>query len=339
MSPSVEQPPAKGGAGSHLHTYGRLYGVLAFLAASLCLQAADITIDREAKLDYDLANVRAPKWSNGALVTYVSNQTPAPVILQFDGEGRQLQPIIVAVPGAETVDLSDVDRGAAGNVVASGLAYDHAGRASGFLAVFSPTGEKLNVVRLYPYEPSRVAVDSDGTIWTAGVEFLDRDAASDSTPPTSGVVRHFEPGGKLIGSFINRSRLASVFEAIYGHLQCARGRVGWYSGPMNGPGSRYYEIAGGAVREYPTLALGKLERVEGIGLTDDGRTYVMTDDQNNRRVFSTRGPGENWSVDLMPEQLRKTYYIYGADGSRLVLYSRDRFNLSFVRVQRGNPTR
>ena len=69
-------------------------GILALTSGYLSLQAATLSLDREVKLQYDLGNTVVPKWSNGTLATFTSNQTPAPVILQFDGEGRQIQPLI-----------------------------------------------------------------------------------------------------------------------------------------------------------------------------------------------------------------------------------------------------
>src|ERR1022692_3778184 len=114
--------------------------------------------------------VRMPEWSGGALVTFVSNQTPAPVILSFDDRGRQLSPLILTIPESETIDLIDAARGSDGMVVACGKVYDHSGRGTGFLAVFGTTGVELTVIRLYPYSPSRIAVAADGSIWTAGPE-------------------------------------------------------------------------------------------------------------------------------------------------------------------------
>jgi len=312
-------------------------GILALTSGYLSLQAATLSLDREVKLQYDLGNTVVPKWSNGTLATFTSNQTPAPLILQFDGEGRQIQPLIASIPEAEIVDLRDVSRGLDGSVAVCGNAYDRSGRA-GFFAVFSPTGERLNVVRLYPYEPSRVAVDSDGTIWTSGVEFANRDAGSDSTSPTSGVVRHFERGGKPLGAFVPRSRLTS-YVIVYGRLQCGRGRVGWYSGPPNGPGSRYFEIlSDGTVREYPALAIREHEIVDGLALTDDGRTYVTINDlHTNLRLLSASGPDRGWTVEPLCNQLPEAHLLYGTDGNRLIFMHRDRFGLGFVKVQHTNP--
>ena len=308
-------------------------GILLF-AGCLCVQASSFSIDREATIQYDLGGVRMTEWSGGALVTFVSNQTPAPVILSFDDRGRQLSPLILTIPESETIDLLDAARGSDGMVVACGKVYDHSGRGTGFLAVFGTTGVELTVIRLYPYSPSRIAVTADGSIWTAGPEDANPMAAMDSTPPGSGVVRHFDRAGKMIGAVIARSEFSSRFMVEYGWLRAARGRIGWYTGPTNGPGSRYYEIlSDGTVRKYPVISINKSEVVNGLALTDDGRTYVTTADNRNHtwRFLSIGGPDQTWIQPSLPGQFGRAF-LYGAEGDRLVFYHRDRFTVAFVNV-------
>jgi len=255
-----------------------------------------------------------PVWSGGALLTFASNQTPAPVILSFDEQGQRLPPLILTIPESETIDLHDVARGSDGAVVACGSAYDHSGRGSGFLAVFSPTGDNVNVIRLYPYSPSRVAVASDGTLWTAGLEVTDATSIVDSTPPSSGVIRHFDRAGRSMGSFK-------------------------YTGHVLGLAPQYYEIpqyfetlSDGMIRKYPAVSLGRSEVVVGLALTDEGRTYVSTNDKSNhaRRLLSIAAPDQSWVQGSPPSQLGRTW-LYGADGDRLVFFHH-RDTVMFVKV-------
>jgi hypothetical protein len=237
----------------------------------------------------------------------------------------------MAIPDGDTVDVSDAARGSDGTLVACGDVYDHSGRGSGFLALFSPAGDKLAVVRLSPYSPSRITVASDGTIWTAGLEVTN---ARDSTPPGSGVIRHFDRDGKILGSFIPRSTFSSPFMVQYGALRSARGRIGWYTGPIRGPGSRFYEIlSDGTMRSYPLISLESKETVTGLGLTDDGRTYVTTRniEKGTWGLLSIGGPDQSWTKESPPIQLGRVW-LYGAEGGRLVLHHRDRFTVAFVNV-------
>lgn len=309
-----------------------------FLFAGGGLQAGNFVLERTATVQYDLGGVRMPEWTGGALLTVLSNQTPAPAVLSFDAQGVSLPTLILTVPGAETVDVDDVARGLDGSTVACGSAYDHSGRGSGFLAIFGPRGEKLRIVRLAPYFPSRITVANDGTIWTVGLELRN---AMDVTPAGSGVLRHFDGTGKQIESFIARSTFSSSRMVQYtGRLSSARGRIGWYTGPGVGPGSRYYEIlSDGTVRSYPPIHLGDREFVTGLALTDDGRTFVSTRDKSKAslalkgscRLLSIGGPGQGWIEETAPSQLLNLW-LYGAEDNRLVLHYRDRFSLGFLSV-------
>src|ERR1700691_961018 len=299
-------------------------------AGCLWLSASSFSLDHEAKIQYDLGETQVPVWSGGALVNFVSNQTSAPTILSFNDQGHQLPPLVLAIPERETIDVDDVASGTDGAVVACGSSYVRSGRGAGFLAVFTPTGETATVIRLSPYFPSRIAVASDGTIWTAGLELTN---AKDSPPPGGGVLRHFDRAGKVLGSFIPRSAFSSPLMVRYGMLRSARGRIGWHTGPIAGPGSRYYEIlSDGTVRQYPALALGPSERVNGLGLTDDGSTYLTTLDRGGKhRFLSIGGPGESRAEPLLPGGFDKVF-LYGAEGHRLVFFFRDRFTVAFVNV-------
>jgi len=309
---------------------GLPFWLLLITAAGLRAQATTVAIDHEVKIQYDLAGEQLPVWSGGSLLTFVSNQTPAPAILAFDDKGAQRLPWVITIPESETVDLRDVASGRDGTIVACGLAYDHAGKGSRFLAILTPNGGKATVVRLSPYVAERVTVASDGTVWTAGLEITN---AMDSTPPASGVIRHFDRTGKMIAGFIPRSSFSSPFMVQYGMLRSAQGRIGWYTGPNTGPGSQYYEIlADGAVRKYPMIPLGNTARVNGLALTDDGRTYVTMRDQANhiRQCLFTAGPHQKWTSLPLPGPLSKAF-LYGAEGVELV-FSRDRFTFTFGNV-------
>jgi hypothetical protein len=274
-----------------------------------------------------------PEWSGGALMAVASNRTPAPAIVLFDSDGRQLPALVLKIPDAETVDVASFARGADGTVAICGNLYDHVGRGSGFLELFSASGEDLGLTRLYPYSPRRVAVASDGTVWTTGLEVTD---AKETTPPGGGVLRHFDRHGQLLGSFIPRSTFSSRFAVQYGKLRSAKGRIGWYSGPFMGPGSRFYEIGpDGQVRSYPTIDVRPKEELTGLGLTDDGRTYVTLKDNAvpfSWRMLSIGGPGQTWIEEKLPSQVGHIFLLFGAEGDRLVIHHQDWSTMAFLKV-------
>lgn len=327
---------------SHRDSHGRTRMLLLITVAIISLtfaggssvQAASLSIDHEARLRFDFGGMRIPEWSGGALVNFISNRTAAPILLSFDDQGNQLQAFPFTIPDAEMIDLDDIARSLDGSLAVCGTAFDHSGRGAGFVAVTSPGGDQVMVVRLYPYYPSRITVASDGTIWTAGLEVVNGKEAGLGVNPEDGVLRHFDRAGKLLGSFIPRSFLSSPFMAEYGMLRSANGRIGWYTGPIFGPGSAYYELlSDGTIRKYPSIVLNKTEVVTGLALTDNGSTYVTVNDTKNHtwRFLSIAAPDKQWTVETLPDQLRRAD-LYGGEGRRLAFHPPDHLTLIFADV-------
>jgi len=305
------------------------------LACAARLQAASFSLDRVAQINYDFGGMRMPQWSGGALVNFVNNQTASPILLSFDDQGRQLHALPFMIPDSDTVDLDDIARSPEGGWAVCGKAFDHAGRGTGFIAVISPSGDQVTVARLYPYYPSLVAIGSDGTIWTAGLEVVNGRENGPGVNLEHGVIRHFDRVGKPLGSFIPRSSLSSRFMVLNGLLRSANGRIGWYTGPTFGPGSEYFEIlSDGAVRKYPSIDLNKHERVSGLALTEDGRAYVTTSDNSDRtwHLLSIAASDQQWRTEALPAPLSRVA-LYGGEGKRLVFFTDDRFKLTFVNLQ------
>jgi hypothetical protein len=308
--------------------------VSAVLAGAAISEAASLPINRQVKVEYDFAGQRVPKWSGGALVDFISNRSASPLILTFDDQGREMPALPLTIPGSETVDLDDIARSQDGALAVCGSAYDHSGRGSGFIALIGPGGGPATVIRTHPYYPSRVALGSDDSVWTAGLEVVNGKETGPGVNPDNGVIRHFDRTGKLLGSYIPRSSLGSAFVVQNGRLESANGRIGWYTGPVFGPGSAYYEILStGEVRTYPTIGLAKLERVTGLALMDNGRTYVTTFDSTSHasRFLSIGAGGGQWSTAPFPGGITKAT-LYGGGGKRLVFRSSDRFVLTFVDI-------
>jgi hypothetical protein len=304
---------------------------LSFLAILLIspgpvVRAETLSFDHEAK-GSDFGTTHVPRWSGGALVNFTSNRTAAPTLLSFDDEGRQLQPTVFTISGAVMIDLRDIARSHDGTLAVCGKAFDQSGRGSGFISIIGPVGDKTTTVRLFPYYATGITFASDGTVWTFGLEAVD----GKETKGEHDVIRHFDRTGKLLGSLIPRSQLSSIFAGLNGFLASANDRVGWYTGPVFGPGSRFYEIlSDGTVRNYPAIALSKSERVTGLAVLDNGRTYVTTSDDRNRvwKFLSISGPAEQWMPVSLTDDLKRAF-LYGGEGERLVFY-RPNSTMTFI---------
>jgi len=305
------------------------------LVGGASVQAGSLSLNHEAKIGYDFGGMRVPRWSGGALVNFVSNQTAAPTLLSFDDQGRQLQAIVFTIPDAEMIDLDDIARSPDGSLAVCGKAFDHSGPGAGFIAVTSPTGDQATTVRLYPYYPTGITFASDGTIWTLGLEIVNGTEKNPGVNPEDGVIRNFDRTGKLLRWYVPRSSISSPILVHNGYIASSNGRVGWYTGPVGGPGSEYYEIhSDGMVRKRPSIALSKSEYVTGLALTDDGTTYVTTSDNKNHlgRLLAISSTAQEWTAELPPDQLKRVD-LSGGEGRRLVFHP-NRFTLTFVDVSR-----
>ncbi|MGA2588509.1 MAG: hypothetical protein ABSH32_01215 [Bryobacteraceae bacterium] len=132
------------------------------------LSAATWTLRHTMKLSYDAGGKRIPHWSNGSLVALESDGIAAPAFLTFDREGVQVATSVLSIPGASAIHVFDWRRGADGRLAACGTADDREGRRGPFMATMSPSGEDLRVIRVSPFFPGLVTVDSDGVSGRSG---------------------------------------------------------------------------------------------------------------------------------------------------------------------------
>jgi hypothetical protein len=305
-----------------------LFVAILLIPGGAVVRAETLLFDHDAK-GSGFGNTHVPRWSGEALVNFTSNQTAAPTLLSFDDKGGQLQPIVFTIPGAVMIDLDAIARSPDGTLAVCGKAFDQSGRGSGFISILSPSGNQATIVRLLPYHPTGITFASVSTVWTFGLEAVD----GKETGLDYDVIRHFDRTGKLLGSFVPRSQLSSIFVGLNGLLASANGRVGWYTGPVFGPGSRYYEfLSDGSVRNYPAIPLSKSERVNGLALLSNGRTYVTTVDDRNRiwRLLSIAPTAEQWTQVSLPDDLKRAF-LYGGEGQRLVFY-RPGSTMTFMHV-------
>jgi len=298
---------------------------------------ATLSLDHKGRISSDLANELVPVWSGDAFVSILSNQTASPTIISFDAHGNQLQPLVFTVPGSRVVDVNGWARGSDGNTVVCGQAYDDQGRGAGFISIVTQS-QGARTIRVNPHVPYRCALDAEGGIWSVGLELINGVEHAKGVDFSHGVLRHYDSTGKLMASFVPRQTLTKMSVATWGFLSTARDRVGWYSGPMSGPGSHYTEVSSsGEVREYADIPLGAHEGVTGLALTDDGSTFVSTWDNSNRtwRLFQLGGTTSVWSPTQIPADLanQKWLSIYGGSGESVALQE-DRFAFVTLKVAR-----
>jgi hypothetical protein len=181
------------------------------------------------------------------------------------------------------------------------------------------------LIRTAPYHPYRVAIADDGSIWTQGIDAL-QSAPVGSKHPTedvmepysdSGFLRHFDPNGKLLGSFVAQSTVTSMFHltGAGGYLSTAGNRVGWFFQEEK----RYIEIGpDGSVLDLTRIELpGNESKVDGIALTPSGNVFAAVNSHRSN-VHSVCVLDRTTKTWIPVRQEGSFVSVYGSDGDILI---------------------
>ena len=307
--------------------------------------SASVTDVNEIKINHNsTAKVRMPLWAGGALLVWDANDTGnSPDIRMFDRTGRALPSnVVVEIPGAASIAIYHASRGANGSVAVCGLAIDKDGRRAPFLAIFSSSTALTHLIRTESYHPYRVAVSADGTIWTQGVEALDRPGPGAKDPfadvmkpyPGSGFIRRFDANGTLLGSHVSQGTVKHMTHLMGagGWLVTANNRAAWYCRAEQ----RYVEVGDdGAVQDLITQLPGNSPEVEGIALTDSGNAFAAVSyngSDNHRRIHVICMLDREAKTWVPVSQGDALVSLYGADGDVLVGAVADWATVRFVKV-------
>ena len=308
---------------------GRIFigTVVVLTALGFSQVRAGIVFERSQSAPYTFTE-RYPHWTWGSMVGTESNRTAAPRIVSASPTGAP-DIKILTIPGAATIVVESASRTPAGGLAVCGAAYESTGKAAGFLGLLGPGEADFRIIRLYPYFPYALAVAGDGSVWTSGDEMIDSNPNATGIDPKLATLRHFDSLGKLVQGMVPRDSLQSAFSASYGFIEAAQGRIGWYTGPFSGPGSVYYEVTqDGTLTKYPGIDLRQHERVTGIALASNGRTYATTFEKPQKGGtgiphFFSIGAGEaGWKPETLSKELgeKPSIHLYGANGNELVLW-------------------
>lgn len=110
--------------------------------------------------------------------------------------------------------------------VAAAITYAQSPSAAAAVAITNPEGMQTSYIPTSRYNPTQITFDRDHTVWTLGWQ---RDEVKLDTEDSRDydVARHFERGGKLLGSFLKRStwaRNATPFSQGLGYWNMTAGQ-------------------------------------------------------------------------------------------------------------------
>jgi len=289
----------------------------------------------EARLTIDPGGQLVPVWSGGRLLIVEGSSSQAPIVRAFDQNGLLVSAVSFTIPGADSISVQGRAAGPDGMIAVCGSAVDSQGRAGGYVTVIS--GDTSTTTRLFPYIPTAVGISPDKTLWTAGYEY----APNGKINRESGTLRHYNLSGTVQKEFIPQvTHKVDAYRT--GYLVVKQDHVGWYTGPIWGPGSRYIEVQkDGKVSEISGIPLQKAsDTVTGVAIIDDDTVFATTYSPSQKRsalFMLDRSKAEWKSVDIVAAMLsQKTLHLYGSQGSRLVVNGSDRFGMKVFEVQTGH---
>ena len=313
------------------NTIQHVLAVVLALFAGPCVQGQTVLGDGPSvTINFDLMRAHGlPVWSNGRFLILTDNRAGKPRVHVVDRNGYPTSSFALQIPGADRIWISSIGGQPGGGIVTGGFSWTPDGRESGFLAIASADGKTQQAITTSPYTPYGLAVGPDGTIWTAGLEMINRRENNPKIDPNYLMVRHFDTTGHLLGGFVPRSSLPE--HPLYvssSFLVVNRDTVGWLWG------NNYFLISrSGDVQRFVTP--GTEYDFITVGLTGSGSTVATTQDSWCR--FCTLIDGR-WAPIALPQSLagRNGLYIYGSEGETMVVRERaispDRFYAHFLPV-------
>jgi len=279
----------------------------------------------EARPAFDFQSNPIPRWSNGFLVPIDNLGVPVenPVIHAFDDRGIEGEPLVFSIPGARSILIDAVARGADGRWVLAGRAYDKAGEGGGFVSWLTPDMQKAVTVRTFPYDVQDMIIGPDGTTWTYGPE-VTYGAEYDRTP--DGVIRRFDRNGKQIGSYLPRVSIreeVGTAAMMDGRIVCNADRVGWYAEQAH----EYFELTynGDKVSRPVTYpGVGEHNDVSvslmAMAMMDNGDVYVSASHLKpsaDEVLYRLDRAHRTWVSVPAPASTNGRLFLLGGDGKRL----------------------
>lgn len=288
------------------------------IAAAQIVSAASLVSESDVKYRPATTGLM-PTWSGGALITLDGIASATPVIHILGNDSREETPIVLTVPEATLIKINSAVRGSDGRIAVGGVLHDKDGHGSGFIALVASDRGSSQFVKTFPYIPYLVSLAPDGSIWTQGEEIIKGRAESPWVDESHGVLRHFDPKGKLMDSYIPHSSLLPLDAAQnLNQLASSAKGVAWYSNQAQA----YYEIGSdGVVKKYPGIQLKGWPT--GLALTDNGAAFVSfrASGINQGYLYTLDRSAGTWKNVELPADVKASDLVsmYGGDGNRIAL--------------------
>jgi len=295
-----------------------LFMIVCALAVPCMLNAAGLSTSWQASVGEGAANRPMPIWSGGVLVTLDAHGTLAPHFVWYDKSANIVGQTTLSIPGAVYVLVRSYAHAPDGATVACGSATDAQGRTGTYVATLPGNGGPTNIVRTSPYSPQRIAITSDGSVWTVGYE--PKAGARQSQPePTANIVRRWDRNGNLTGSWLPQSSLADAFRTLAFDNAFAASPTGvvWYSS-YTGTLTEV-SLTGQVSQISAPLPGGSAFHLMGMTVTDSGKVVVAYKNISHWGVMVLdRTPNQWKEIQGGPKPGGLDFFIYGSDADNVV---------------------
>lgn len=257
-----------------------------------------------------------PKWENGFLVAFDSDQVPA-TVTAYGRTGRPVTEASIYLPELHGLVLKGTAASPMGVLAVTGSAWTADGRAAAFIAWINPTGAVDRVVRTAPFGAFKLCFSQDETLWAVGRE-LNPDHRGE---PPHDVLRHYDREGRLLQSLLPKASFPRYDDRHPGEmavLAASGNRVGLYSARAR----EWIEVSvfGSILGRWKGVDTGSPLATRGVAFTSDGSVYLSMLEgggaQPRTQVYKLNKQLGTWERVATSGPYAR---ILGADGNQVVV--------------------
>ena len=296
---------------------------LLILSAALCTAGLPLNSDQlvphgriENLPHRDLEYAPMPRFQAGHVFSRDSSMSSI-WIDPVSGNGGEPVDHAIKLPDSIRLSVNDIAVSYDGSVAVCLGAMDRAGRLVSVIAWIGPDGSPTRVVRTSPFSPTGIGFTSDGSLWAAGIEKVNRSDAH----PSHDVVQQYDSEGRLVRSLLSRAEFSDNHwhPAYESFLVTSRHYVAFVS---ESAGTWTLISIAGVVVSQGAIGVSQEFRVVSAAVTDSGRLFVSGRRPDDKYLTYFEVGNETVQIDtdeFLP--LGHSGPIVGSDGESLVVLS------------------
>jgi hypothetical protein len=251
------------------------------------------------------------RWARGRFVTTEGSGSKAPNLCLATVDGV-IKRIPLEIPGVAAIGPYDAVVSPTGDIYVSAAAFDAESRVATLLAKVSEREQTIQVCRVFPHFPARLAVAADGTLWTAG---WNTDWEQTRTVDRF-VLNRFDADCNLIQTI--RPALRPAARPDSSELRASDDGV-----LLRTRTNEFveYSLEGKEIGRYDGPPLSKVHHFPGVtfAVSSSGIVALGADDPDGPIVWVLDRARGAWEEAKVPNELPHGSRLLGFDGENLVV--------------------